>query len=52
MGRPIDEIWDELDDEERATVGPATRIRLGLDRPMKVMSVSEWEKRKREGKDA
>jgi hypothetical protein len=30
VSKPIDEIWDELDDEERATVSPLTRIRLGL----------------------
>ena len=25
------EVWDELDFEERATVGPLTRVRIGLD---------------------
>lgn len=37
----LSEIWDELDNEERATVGAQTRVRLGLDRPVRPGS---WQK--------
>lgn len=37
----LEEAWDELDFEERATVSALTRVRLGLDRPLTVATWSQ-----------
>lgn len=36
------EVWSELDFEERATVGPLTRVRLGLDADPRRPTKPKW----------